>query len=63
MMQMRREQLRMVMLGVVLVVLVVIGVIGVASIVEPPGIVAGLGYAVVLVTIVVAVVRERRARR
>jgi hypothetical protein len=54
---MRRQQLRM---GIFAVVVVVIGI---ALLVEPPGVVGGLGYAVVLVAIIASILRERRRPR
>jgi Flp pilus assembly protein TadB len=52
-----RSQLRMVVLGVVSVVIVV------AWIVEPPGTVEGVGLAVVLVTMLWLIARERKKPR
>ncbi len=49
-----RSGLRVIVFGVVSVVIVV-GVI-----VEPPGVVEGLGLAVVLVTMILLMLRERR---
>ncbi len=52
-----RNQLRMVVLGAVSVVIVV------AWIVEPPGTVEGVGLAVVLVTMLWLIARERKKLR
>lgn len=52
-----RGQLRMILAGVVFIV------IGVALIVEPPGTVGGIGFAIVLVAMLVVVVQEWRKLR
>jgi hypothetical protein len=53
----RRTQARMLVFGVVLLL------ISVALIFEPPGGVEGIGYAVVIVAILAAILRERRRSR
>ncbi|HEY4427778.1 MAG TPA: hypothetical protein VGN08_06200 [Solirubrobacteraceae bacterium] len=52
-----RSRTRMTVFGVVIVI------IAVASILEPPGVVEGVGYAVVVVVMVSLLLRERRRRR
>jgi EamA domain-containing membrane protein RarD len=42
---------------------VVLVVIGVASIVEPPGVVAGIGFVVVIVAMILVVLQEWRKQR
>jgi hypothetical protein len=54
---MQRQRLRLNLLGLVVLL------IAIASIVEPPGVAAGIGYGVVLVAIIVAILRERRRHR
>jgi hypothetical protein len=49
-----RSQLRMIVFGVVIAVIVL------GFIVESPGTVEGVGFAVVLVTMVLLILRERR---
>jgi hypothetical protein len=53
---MRRHQLRMIVLAVVAVVILA------ALILEPPGTVEGVGYAVALLAMILVILRERRAR-
>ena len=50
----RQQQLRLIVFGIAIVL------IGVAAVAEPPGLVAGVGYAVVVLAIIFTVVRERR---
>jgi hypothetical protein len=52
-----RRQARIVVCGVAIVA------IALASIFEPPGTTEGIGYAVVLVVLILLVVREMRANR
>jgi hypothetical protein len=49
-----RSQARHILYGVVIVL------IALASIIEPPGTVEAIGYAVVIVALLAAVLRERR---
>jgi hypothetical protein len=55
--QSNRARLRLVLFSVVVIV------IGVASIVETPGTTEGIGYAVVILALVLIVARERRSAR
>jgi len=52
-----RSELRTFIFGVVIVLILAV------LIFEPPGTLAAVGYAVVLVTMVLSIVRERRAKR
>jgi EamA domain-containing membrane protein RarD len=52
-----RDQLRMIVCGVVILI------IAVASIAEPPGTVQSIGYAVVIVAMMIVIQRERKRLR
>jgi hypothetical protein len=52
-----RDQLRILICGIVIVV------IAAASIIEPPGVVEGVGYAIVTVAMLITIQRERRRLR
>ena len=52
-----RRQARMIVAGIAIVA------IGLATIFEPPGTAEGIGYAVVIVVLVLLIVREMRAER
>ncbi len=52
-----RDQLRMIVCGVVLVV------IAIASIIEPPGVIEGIGYALVIAAMLIVIQRARKRLR